>query len=1124
MHNLTILLRLRSSFHSYTITRLLLTNLVLAFVRTNATNSVNCAHESDLCNTGTIYGNSVLMIPGEALSFNGTGQHILVSNGPDFSGVNEMTLETWIYPQNIAGTVRTIFSSWNPIQYQITITSGIVQFAVLTENGGQTASSTFAINADEWVHIAGTYDGNKLRVIINGELAGETDLTGTVAPSSGDLYIGRDSAIPAGSFVGMMDEIRMWNRALTACEIHNNMNYAYPSNISGLVLRYSLDQGVAFDDNSTETTVLDGIPPGLLATGTLVNFALNGSSSNWVAPGIVSNNSFAPAYTTPTWYKDVDADGYSAAQSIQCYSPGPGWTLSIPPNGSNDCDDDDNAVWQQVVGWYDFDDDGYNSTGGIICIGNSYPTHYYSSTLGLDCNDNNPSAHSFETWYLDADNDGHYVSVLPSCGSPGPGYNLVGGFFSDCDDSDDSIYESMAGYADSDGDGFTTGSQQWFCTNGTLPAGFLPSSNGNDCDDTNPAIHSLATPIISVSSNVGNIVCPGTEVTFSPIYSGYLGTVTVIWVLNDNPVLFEEIYTTSSLSQGDVVYAVLYSTEPCMPEITVSNQIVMQVASSVTWYHDADGDHYAESSMNSCIYPGVGWTSVEPTGVGIDCNDNNALIYPGATEICFNASDDDCDGFINENCSTAIMGDSPSSAVLTVYSSNMNFPNCYPIIGDASLASDSPESVGFNGSDIWYRFVAQSNAVSITLNSSSMDDAISLYSKTGSVYTLLESENASAGISDFERLNFQGLTPGVMYYISVGATTGFGGVFSLCIQHLMPSGCSYSTPVGGFPLCNSFKAIFRGPTSSGVSYNFSFTGTGGGADGTTSLNGTNGMILLSNPGLALRYGGIYDVEVDVTYNLSNSAGTIETITVNGTPSSVNCSAVTIASQPHVEVSASKRCPNSLIRSGFLPFTKLPNSTLPCGAVSYTYEFTPISSCDDLTSTGSAFEYIRDISSPFLPLAVLPMSPNEQFYSVRIRPNFSYGNGSFGPSHAIRVIPVNAIGTIDENGFNSKSASQNLDLTFENFTNPDDGFIEKINLILYPNPNDGSGFMMYTSGNSNQTLFLQVLNLQGQVVFSNSYQNASNIVSVEPELKLSSGCYAVQLFYEGQWHCVRMIVN
>ncbi len=63
---------------------------------------------------------------------------------------------------------------------------------------------------------------------------------------------------------------------------------------------------------------------------------------------------------------------------------------------------------------------------------------------------------------------------------------------------------------------------------------------------------------------------------------------------------------------------------------------------SATWYKDGDGDTYY-ITMQSCNSPGTGWSKTSQSKTG-DCNDNSASVYPGATEICGNGIDEDCNG------------------------------------------------------------------------------------------------------------------------------------------------------------------------------------------------------------------------------------------------------------------------------------------------------------------------------------------------------------------------------------------------------------------------------------------------------------------------------------------------
>jgi hypothetical protein len=67
---------------------------------------------------------------------------------------------------------------------------------------------------------------------------------------------------------------------------------------------------------------------------------------------------------------------------------------------------------------------------------------------------------------------------------------------------------------------------------------------------------------------------------------------------------------------------------------------------SSTWYIDNDGDGFGTnaSTVNACSAP-AGYASNST-----DCDDTSSAINPGATEVCYNAIDENCSGGINENC------------------------------------------------------------------------------------------------------------------------------------------------------------------------------------------------------------------------------------------------------------------------------------------------------------------------------------------------------------------------------------------------------------------------------------------------------------------------------------------
>jgi hypothetical protein len=77
-----------------------------------------------------------------------------------------------------------------------------------------------------------------------------------------------------------------------------------------------------------------------------------------------------------------------------------------------------------------------------------------------------------------------------------------------------------------------------------------------------------------------------------------------------------------------------------------------------TWYKDSDGDGYSDGTINtsSCTRPTGYKVASELTATSGDCDDTDAKINPDGTEIC-NGKDDDCDGSIDEGAQTTYFRD-----------------------------------------------------------------------------------------------------------------------------------------------------------------------------------------------------------------------------------------------------------------------------------------------------------------------------------------------------------------------------------------------------------------------------------------------------------------------------------
>jgi chitodextrinase len=165
---------------------------------------------------------------GRALSFNGSNSMVTVNDSASLDVTGAMTLEAWVYPQGSLSDWRTILmkeQAGSDVYYIETVGGQMVGDVYVGGSKHNTYSDT-AIALNTWSHLAATYDGANLRIYINGTLAhAATSLTGNIQTSTGALRIGGNS-IWGEYFQGLIDEVRIYNRALSSTEIATDMNTA----------------------------------------------------------------------------------------------------------------------------------------------------------------------------------------------------------------------------------------------------------------------------------------------------------------------------------------------------------------------------------------------------------------------------------------------------------------------------------------------------------------------------------------------------------------------------------------------------------------------------------------------------------------------------------------------------------------------------------------------------------------------------------------------------------------------------------------------------------------------------------------------------------------------------------
>ena len=441
------------------------------------------------------------------------------------------------------------------------------------------------------------------------------------------------------------------------------------------------------------------------------------------------------AVDADTWYADSDSDGYGAPRSTQdaCTQPrgyvadatdcddgdaaiNPAAT-ELCDGADNDCDgttDEDDAADATTV-YADDDMDGYGDPADAVTTCYAYSGYVSDST---DCDDADATAYpgateicdgddedcdgvvdeadasDATTWYADADGDGFgeassatvacyaptgHVATSSDCDdadatiSPAAS-ELCDGVDNDCDGTVDeaSAADAATWFADADADGYGEATSSVRAC--SAPAGY--GADDTDCDDADGAINPGATEACDGIDND----CDGLVDDDDSAVSG-----TTTWAIDYD----HDGYGTASYTLDRCVQPSGYVADDtdCDDTDDAVNPAADELCNGIdddcdgsvdedsaidasTWYADSDGDGYGSSAS------GTTTACALPSGYGAtddDCDDTDAAVSPGATEVC-NAADDDCDGVADDGT----LGSDPICAAAS----------CEDILADGASAGD----------------------------------------------------------------------------------------------------------------------------------------------------------------------------------------------------------------------------------------------------------------------------------------------------------------------------------------------------------------------------------------------------------------------------------------------------
>ena len=257
--------------------------LRLALDETSGT-TANDSSGNSPANNGTLINAPTWTTPGQingAITFGATGKKISVPDSATnlLDGTQQITVSLWINPSSLPvgstvyfGVITKRVAAFNKESWRIELrgsTAGTSSPVYCTVTGGTTLQSAGQITANKWQHIVMVFDGsttaNNLQLYLNGAVDKFISITPASVPrnATANVSIGSNDTY---DFTGMMDEVRIYNRALTLAEVQD-LYAAVPANVGPVVSIAAPITGNAGDAIALSGTATDDGKPSPLTLG-----------------------------------------------------------------------------------------------------------------------------------------------------------------------------------------------------------------------------------------------------------------------------------------------------------------------------------------------------------------------------------------------------------------------------------------------------------------------------------------------------------------------------------------------------------------------------------------------------------------------------------------------------------------------------------------------------------------------------------------------------------------------------------------------------------------------------------------------------------------------------------------
>jgi hypothetical protein len=247
------------------------------------------------------------------------------------------------------------------------------------------ARGTSQLPLNTWTHLAVTFDNSTLRIFVNGAQVGTRAVTGPLLTSTGALRIGGNS-IWGEFFAGRVDEVRIYNRALSNTEILADMNTPVGGSTSDTTpplrsngqpagaLPWGTTQATLSLATDEDATCRYSLQAGV-AYGSMPNtFTTTGSTGHSTVVGGLTNGSYTFYVRCADAASNANTDDFAIAFSVASSSSTVTSTFAGTEGPLSE-----NGLWDSPGAWADF-----QKNNGAYAVGLNAQARLVTPPLSAD--------------------------------------------------------------------------------------------------------------------------------------------------------------------------------------------------------------------------------------------------------------------------------------------------------------------------------------------------------------------------------------------------------------------------------------------------------------------------------------------------------------------------------------------------------------------------------------------------------------------------------------------------------------------------------------------------------------------------------------------------------------------